>query len=151
MIDKQMLYMDPMVDKAVSGAGFRLGNLIFMMGKHIVDSAAVDVDGVAEKLHRHRGTLDMPAGAPGAKGTIPKYFPIPLRIKRLPQYKIGKVIFLIFVSYVIARRVEFELIEFKMGKASVFRKMADRKIDAPILAFVCNPLLHQPFDQADHL
>ena len=44
MIDKEMLHMNPVEDETVAGAAFRLGDFIFVMGKHVVDAAAVDID-----------------------------------------------------------------------------------------------------------
>src|SRR5262249_49753120 len=40
----------------------RLGDLVLVVGKHQVDAAAVNVEGFAEMLPRHRRAFDMPAG-----------------------------------------------------------------------------------------
>ena len=45
----------------------RLRDLVLVMGKDKVDTAAMDVEGLAQMLPRHRRALDVPARAPGRR------------------------------------------------------------------------------------
>jgi hypothetical protein len=53
----------------VGAAG--LGDLVLVVGELEVEAAAVDVEGGAEKLVRHGGAFDVPAGAAAAPGRVP--------------------------------------------------------------------------------
>ena len=48
--------------------GYALRYLAFVVGKHEVHAAAVDVEFLAEILLPHRGALEMPAGESLAPG-----------------------------------------------------------------------------------
>src|SRR5258707_6332471 len=50
---------------------FRLSDLVLMMHRDVIDSAGVDVDSLAEILHRHRGALDMPSRVAASPRTVP--------------------------------------------------------------------------------
>ena len=50
--------------RGVEGAA-RLRDLVLVMREHEIDAAAVDVEGLAEMLPRHRRAFDVPAGAAG--------------------------------------------------------------------------------------
>ena len=45
---------------------FALGDFVFVMGKHQVDAAAVDVEGLAEQSLAHRRAFNVPAGTAAA-------------------------------------------------------------------------------------
>src|SRR6516165_11160848 len=68
---------------------FRLRNLTCVMRKCEVCATTMDVDLWAKVSHRHRATLDMPAGATRTPGTWPGWFAGSLR---LPEYKIERVL-----------------------------------------------------------
>ena len=53
--------------------GFGLGDLVFMVRKDQILTAAVDIEGEEGLVHRR--TFDMPARAPFAPGTRPGRFP----------------------------------------------------------------------------
>ena len=54
----------------VMGA-FALGDLVLVMGKHQIDAAAMDVEGLAQIFARHGRAFDVPAGTAAAPGRIP--------------------------------------------------------------------------------
>ncbi len=55
---------------AVMGA-FALGDLVFVMGKHQIDAAAMDVERLAQIFLRHGRAFDVPAGPAAAPGRFP--------------------------------------------------------------------------------
>ena len=59
-----------------------------MVRKNEVQPAAVDVEGLSEKLHRHGRAFDVPARAPAPPGGIPRRLP---RLLCLPQGEIERV------------------------------------------------------------
>src|SRR5262249_22224209 len=81
--------MQPIVrhDRRVKGRP-RLRDLVLMMGKHGIDAAAMNIEGLAEMLPRHGRALDVPAWATRrryAGGRRPRGL---ARLRRLPQYEI---------------------------------------------------------------
>ena len=63
--------MHPVVAPLVAEVGFRLRDLIGVVREGVVDAAAVDVQILAEVLHRDAGALDVPAGVADAPRGIP--------------------------------------------------------------------------------
>jgi hypothetical protein len=69
----------------------RLGDLVLVMGKHQIDAAAVDVEGLAEVLPRHGGAFDVPARTPGRRDAgrrRPRWL---AGLRRLPQHEVHRV------------------------------------------------------------
>ena len=64
--------MHPVAGEGFSGRGFRLRDLVFVVREHQVFAAGVEVEGLAEELHRHGGALDVPAGAAVAESGVPR-------------------------------------------------------------------------------
>ncbi len=62
-----MLGVQPVADERLAGERFGLGDLIFVMREYEIDAAGVDVERLAQILHGHHGTLDVPAGAAQAE------------------------------------------------------------------------------------
>jgi len=65
-LDHEVGAVHPVTDEGplpVTGA-LALGDLGLVVGKDVVDAAAVDVDGLAEQACRHRAALDVPSGRP---------------------------------------------------------------------------------------
>jgi hypothetical protein len=55
--------------------------------KDEVDRAGVDVERLAEEVHRHRGALEVPAGAPFADRRLPGGLIVLLR---LPENEVAR-------------------------------------------------------------
>src|SRR3989344_1640580 len=106
------------------------------MGKHVVDTATMDIDRLAEKAHGHGGTFNMPTWAAGAKRTLPKEAAIALWVIGFPQCKISHLLFAIFICFIVPRGVDLEILQTKMGKPSIGRKATDRIIDAAARAAI---------------
>ena len=63
--------MHPVVDETLAGRGLRLGDLALVMREQVVLATRMHVEGLAQVLHGHGRTLDMPARIPPAPGGIP--------------------------------------------------------------------------------
>ena len=63
--------MHPPIAPLVAQVALALCDLVGVVGEGVVDAAAVDVQILAEVLHRDAGALDMPAGIADAPGRIP--------------------------------------------------------------------------------
>src|SRR5207249_3234204 len=98
-VDTQMLGVQPEAGEGSPCQRFRLGDFIFVMGKRQVYAAGVDVQGLAQILHRHDGAFDMPAGPAGSERRLPGWFAV---LARLPENEVAGVRFVVFV-YVDAR------------------------------------------------
>ena len=68
----------------IEGAA-RLGDLVFMVGKHQIDAAAVNVEHFAEMFPRHGRAFDMPAGPAAAPGRFPARLFV---LRRFPEHEI---------------------------------------------------------------
>ena len=66
-----MMDMEPVVAPLVAQIAFTLGDLVGMMWEGVIDTAGVDVQILAQVLHRDAGALDMPAGITDTPGRIP--------------------------------------------------------------------------------
>ena len=67
-VDIHKTVVQPVANKLTTISRFGLGDFVLVMREDQVFSSAMDVKGLAEKLHAHRGALDMPAGPPFAPG-----------------------------------------------------------------------------------
>src|SRR5580704_13782100 len=94
-----MLRVHPVVDELLASGAFALGDLVFVMRKRQIDAAGVNVDGLAEKFHGHRGTFDVPAWSSGTDGCLPKML---AGLGRFPQREIARALF--FVAVVVHAR-----------------------------------------------
>src|SRR5262249_42239460 len=143
---KQMLAMNPKANEGPPGHGLALRDFIFMMRKDVVDAAAMDVERVAEILHRHGGTFDMPTGTSLAERRGPsRLFQL---LGGLPQGEVARLLFLVLVGVDASGDLQFSSIE--PGQASIVRKSRYSEINGVILA-ISVLRLQQPIDQVDHL
>ena len=86
-LDLDEAVMHPDIDEglAVMGAD-ALGDLVLVMGKDQVDTAAVDIEMRTQMLFAHGRALDMPSRAAATPGTVPSRL---IRARRLPQDEIA--------------------------------------------------------------
>ena len=83
--------MQPVMDERMHPCRpFRLGNLIFMVGKDQVAAAAMEIKGGTKIFHAHCRTFNMPARTTFAPGGIPGGFS---RFCRFPESKIHRILF----------------------------------------------------------
>ncbi len=67
-VDVHKAVVQPVVDKPAAIGPFRLGDLVFMVRKDQILTAAVDIKGGPQKPHAHGRAFDVPAGPPLAPG-----------------------------------------------------------------------------------
>jgi len=63
--------MHPVAGKGLVGHALALRDLVFVVRKHQVFAAGVQVKAVAQKLHGHGRALDVPSRPAAANGCIP--------------------------------------------------------------------------------
>src|SRR5260370_11926850 len=85
-----MFGMQPVPHERLARRCLALRNFVLVMRKCQVDSTSVDIQRLAEVLHGHRGTFNVPAGAPGTDRCLPEALS---RFRRFPQLKIPRAPF----------------------------------------------------------
>src|SRR5688572_25217546 len=95
--------MHPVARKRQAKCALGLGNFIFMMRKHQVSAAAMDVERLAKIFAAHRRTLDMPARTARTPGTFPTRLAC---LTRLPESEIQRG-FLALIDFDASPRFQF--------------------------------------------
>ena len=86
--------MAPESGKRPAGCRFRLGDLVLVVREDEVDAAAMDVEGLAKEIQRHRGALQVPAGPAAPPRRVPRRArPFVFGFCRLPKSEILRVLF----------------------------------------------------------
>ena len=96
--DLQVLVVHPVVHEFLAGCGFTLGYFVFVVGEHVVDSAAVDVEGFAQVFHAHGRAFDVPAWPAFAQLGLPEH----VAVFRRPCFPKRKVLGFFFGVFVLA-------------------------------------------------
>src|SRR6478735_768688 len=91
-----MRAMQPVPHELLSGHAFALCDLRFVMRKDVIDTAAMDIDLVAEQRHRHRAAFDVPAGTTRSPWRIPFHVAVCF-VPSFPQRKVANVFLVVFV------------------------------------------------------
>ncbi len=125
----------------------RLRDLVLVVREHEIDAAAVDVEGLAEMLPRHRRAFDVPARParrPDAGGDGHAGSP---RLRRLPQHEIHRVA---LVGRDVDARARDHLVERTLGELAVVlhRRHAEQHVLVGHVGVVRGD---QPLDQRLHL
>ena len=143
-IGQKVLPMYPIVNVPVAESAFALGDLILVMGEHVVHATGMDVEPFAQILVGHRRTFDVPARKALAPGTVPFY--VPARFSRLPKRKVARVPL---------QRVSFCPHAFQQITTEVIRQLAvfgvaiHIEVDVPA-GFVCRSFFHQRPNHFQH-
>ena len=147
-VDTEVRTVHPGLHELLARRRLGLRNLVLMMRKEIVDAARMQVERLAQILHGHRRTLDVPAGTPPAPRRIPSDRTV-RRLPRLPQGKVPDVLLVVLVR----RAAEPGLLVVKVDvrELAVARKLPDLEIDRTVFALVRDALLHQLRDERNHL
>src|SRR5687768_876663 len=95
LIDVEVLAVEPVADERLSGRTLALRDLVLVVREDQVDCAGVNVEGLAEEVHRHRGTLEVPSGAAFADRSLPRWFAFLLP---LPEHEIPGALLLVLVG-----------------------------------------------------
>ena len=87
--------MHPVARKDLARERFRLRDFIFMMRKSQVFATGMQIKAIAQVLHGHYGTFNMPARTPGADRTFPEGLAF---FGSLPESEVAGIVFLIFIN-----------------------------------------------------
>ena len=133
----------PHEGRIVGGLG--LGDLALVVGELVLQSAAVDVDGLAEVLHAHDRAFEVPAGETHPPGAGPLHDVVGLGL--LPEGEIDGVL-------LVRRRLDAgpgdHLVDIPAGELAVRFELRDVEIDRAV-HLVGVALLQQRLDQLDLL
>src|SRR5258708_39891780 len=80
--------MDPIAREWFAGEALTLGDLVLVVREDQIGTAAMDIDLFTQRFHRHRRTLDMPAGTSTTPGALPPRLP---RFGCFPEGKVTRV------------------------------------------------------------
>src|SRR5437764_10805640 len=121
-----MRAMQPVPDESLSCDAFALRDLCFVVRENIIDTAAMNVDLIAEQRRRHCTTFNVPAGTTRSPRRIPFHVAI-FFVPRLTQCEVADVFLVVLVVLNSARRLQLGKVE--MRELSVIRKFVDAKIN----------------------
>ena len=127
----------------------RLGLLVLVVGEAQVDAAAVDVEGAAEVLLRHRRALDVPAGPAPSPRRGPRGRRRLGLLVALPQGEVARVALAPGVGVLGGLHV----VDLLPGQLAVRRPGPHVEVDVtrPVLRGVGVAALDQRADQLEHL
>ena len=121
-----------------------------MVREHEVFAAGVQVEGVAEELGCHGGTLDVPSGAAGAYRCLPLHFiGVGGRFGSFPESEIAGGVFVVLVDLNAGAILDAGEIFF--GELAVLRKTGDAEIPGTVFRLVSQVLCGQRLDERRHL
>ena len=126
--DLQHARMHPVVTKGAIIRCFRLGSFVFMMRKHQVRAAPVNIERQTQILVAHGRALNVPTGAPFPPRGIPRRL---TWFRGFPQRKIKRVTLSVFKTLSCGTKLtmsRFHVIYIAPRKLSVRRIRAHRKV-----------------------
>src|SRR5260370_21978150 len=100
----------------------RLRNLVLMMDRDMVEAARMNIERLAEVLHRHRRALDMPSRVATSPRTVPLH-----QMVRLVEYPQRKVVRAFLVRRMLETLTRMLLVE------ALARESSDPALPAPLL------------------
>ena len=139
-----MLALHEIVYKGFAGSGFGLGYFVLVVGEEKINAARVDIEGLAEVLHRHGRALDVPARAAFPEGRLPRGL---ARIFELPEREIAHAPFVVFVGG--DARAGFEAGCLYARELAIGFEFSDGKVDA-VLRAVGDFFSEERLDERNH-
>src|SRR5467141_1889250 len=109
--------MQPVTHESLPSRALALRDFVLVMRKCQVDSTGVNIQCLAEILHGHCGTLDVPSGAAGPKRSFPEVLS---RLRRFPQCKIPRAF--LFVAIVVDARARLNTGQIDLRELSIVRE-----------------------------
>jgi hypothetical protein len=107
--------------RRANGRPARLSELVLVVRKAEVETAAVDLELGSQMLLRHRRALDVPAGPPGPPRGIPPG--VLERLRRLPEGEVARV----FLQ--VARLLGHHVVEVRAGEPAVVGELGHPEVD----------------------
>src|SRR2546427_3556684 len=131
----------PVARERLAGVGLRLGQLILMMRKLQIETAAVNVEGLAEELHAHGGGPDVPAPPAPSPRTGP------LRLAGFGGFPKGKIAGIALLVAYLNAGAGFQLLGVAVAELAVVRFARHIEIDVAI-GGVSKTLVDEPLNHA---
>src|SRR5271155_564867 len=94
-LDQQETHVKPETDEWLPRERLRLCDLVLVMREDEVFSAGVEIEALAQFLHRHDRALQVPAGASRTYRGIPRSL---TRLGSFPQREVARAVFVVFVN-----------------------------------------------------
>src|SRR5579885_263076 len=131
----------------MAGGALGLRYLVLVMNRDVVETAGMDIQRLAQVLHRHRRALDMPARVAAAPRAIPLH-----QMARLLKHPQREIVRALLVGRMLEALAGVLLVE------ALAREPADPRRAAPLLDVEVNPtgrdvavtVRDDPLDHADH-
>ena len=142
-----MLEVKPVAHELTACCPLALRDLIFMMRKHEIDSAQMQIESLAEVLHRHRRTFDMPTGTAAADACFPGGFV--LFRGGFPEGEVPRIFLIVFVSIDALAPARDVAREINFRKLAVIRERTDAIVNRAIRS-IGMVILLQLIDQIGH-
>ncbi len=120
--------MHPVPRKGLAGQRLALRDLVLVVRKHQILAARVQIEGLAQILHRHRRALDVPARTPRPNLGLPALLAL---FRSLPQRKVAGVVLLVFVGIRAPAAVGDQPRKVLLAQLAVLGKLAMRKYHEP--------------------
>ena len=131
VVDQQVAAVQPVVHEGLAGGGLGLRDLVFVVREDVVLAARVDVEVRAQVLHRHGGTLDVPAGTALAQFGIPVDVPV-FRAPGLPEREVAHVVLRVLVLVHAAAGPLLQSLGIQVGQPAVTREAVETEIDGSL-------------------
>src|SRR6201999_4453587 len=106
---------------------------VLVVREHEVLAARMEIEGVAEELHRHRGALDMPAGPAITERRLPGGL---AGLSGLPEREVAGGILVVFID--IDARTVFDTFKIFLRQLSVLGKARDAEVPGAVFGAVGN-------------
>ncbi len=121
---------------------FRLRNFVFVVRKHQIQAAAVEVDVISQVFEGHGRALDVPSRAALPPGALPRRL---ARFGRFPQGEVHRIAFA-FIGFETGAR--HQLVETLSAQSAVIGKARHVEKDVPVHG-VGEAFFHQRLDHLD--
>src|SRR5438552_16762609 len=95
------------------------------MREHVIDAAAVNIEGVAQVLHRHGRAFQMPARPAHSKWSTPSWLFFVLW--SFPQDEVVRLFLFVFVR--VDARTDFQFARVETGQSPVSRETRNAIVD----------------------
>ena len=143
VVDAHEAVVHPVADERMTGRTLGLGDLVLVVRKSQVGAAAMDVEGVTERLGRHRRALDVPTRPPRAPRRLPGGF---AGLGRLPQREVQRIALGLAG---LDTRPGLQVGERFARQPTVPREAVDVVVDVTVVGDIGMPALDQAFDHVD--
>ena len=144
-IDQEVLGMDPEARERLAGGALRLGDLVLVVRELQVHASGVNVEGLAQVLHRHGRALQVPAGPPRAERALPRRLSL---AAGLPEHEVARIVLAVLVG--VHARADENAPRFQPRQLAVRRQTGNPEVGRAV-HLISMAGLGDALDEADHL